>query len=146
MLYTVTTAGISTATPPTQNSGASSAAVTGAVFTYAGVAGTATGTLLTKTDVDLTSVTMQNIQDERARELCFEALRVPDLIRWGIFIPTMQNVANTVAASPTFSTNAKTQVSLGYNNAVANGNRILLLPIPSSEISVNRQATQNPGW
>ena len=146
LLYTVTTAGISTATPPTQNSGASSAAVTGAVFTYAGVAGTATGTLLTKTDVDLTSVTMQNIQDERARELCFEALRVPDLIRWGIFIPTMQNVANTVAASPTFSTNAKTQVSLGYNNAVANGNRILLLPIPSSEISVNRQAIQNPGW
>ena len=37
-LYTVTTAGTSTSTPPTNTSGASSAGTTGAVFTYAGAA------------------------------------------------------------------------------------------------------------
>lgn len=144
LLYTVTTAGFSTTTPPTQSSGPSTAAITGAVFTYAGVAAIATGTLLTKADVDLVIVTMQNIQDERARELCFEALRVPDLIRWGIFIPTMKAMGNAITAWSTFSTTTtKAQVSMGYNN-VSNIN--LLLPIPSSEMSVNKYITQNPGY
>jgi len=142
-LYTVTTAGISTTTPPIQASGASTAAATGAVFTYAGVAATASTTLLTQADVDLTSVTMQNIMDERARELCFESLRRPDLIRWGIFIPTMKSVASDIANAPVFTTNSKTQAVLGYNNI---SDRNLLFPIPSSEMTVNKAIIQNPGW
>lgn len=142
-LYTVTTAGTSTATPPTQASGASAASVTGAVFTYAGVAATASGTLLAKADVDLTSVTMQDIQNERARELCFETLRIPDLIRWNIFLPTMAAVKAQVAGWTTFSGNSQALVLTGYNNVMP---KHLLLPIPSSEMSVNKQAAQNPGW
>ena len=142
-LYTVTTAGNSTTTPPTQTSGASSASVTGAVFTYAGVAATASTTLLTAADVDLTTVTMQDIQDERARELCFESLRRPDLIRWGIFLSQMKLVAQDIASAPTFTTNTKTQAGLGYNNI---SSRNVLFPIPSSELTVNKLATQNPGW
>ncbi|MET3115685.1 hypothetical protein AAKU52_003437 [Pedobacter sp. CG_S7] len=79
------------------------------------------------------------IQDERSRELCFEALRRPDLIRWGIFIPTMKAVALEYKA---------------YNGTYAYGalagtnvsDKHLLFPIPSGEMSVNRGATQNPGW
>jgi hypothetical protein len=146
-LYTVTTAGTSTLTPPTQTSGASSAGTTGAVFTYAGVAATASGTLLTKADVDLTGVTMKDIQDERARELCYEGLRTNDLIRWNIFYPTMQDMYNQVNNWPTFATNTKTTVIFGYNNVVAApANKFLLLPIPSSEINVNKAILQNPGW
>lgn len=142
-LYTVTTAGTSTTTPPTQTTGASTAATTGAVFTWAGAAATATGTLLTKADVDLTTLTLQDIQDERARELCFEALRRPDLIRWGLFVSTMKAVATEMANAATFTTNTKTQASLGYNNVTE---RNLLFPIPSSEMSVNKAIVQNPGW
>lgn len=142
-LYTVTTAGVSSSTPPTQASGASSASLTGTVFTYAGTAAIAQVTTLTKADVDLTGLTMQNIQDERARELCFEALRVPDLLRWGIFVPTMKAVGADIAAYPTFTTNTKTQAGLGYNNI---SDRNVLLPIPSSEISVNKLVAQNNGW
>jgi len=81
------------------------------------------------------------IQDERARELCFEGLRRPDLIRWGNFIPVMKNLAAQFAAD-----NAGTSLVygvLGYNNV---SDRHLLFPIPAAEISVNRAMTQNPGW
>jgi hypothetical protein len=142
-LYTVTKVGNSTTTAPTQTSGASLVSVTGAEFTYAGTAATATTTLLTASDVDLTTVTLQNIQDERARELCFESLRRPDLIRWGIFIPTMKAVANDITNAPVFTTNTKVQAGLGYNNV---SDRNLLFPIPSSEMTVNKAITQNPGW
>lgn len=143
-VYTVTKAGISTTTGPTQASGASDANVTGAIFTYAGVAATASTTLLTKADVDLTTITLTDIQNERARELCFESLRRPDLIRWGIFIPTMKAIATDIANAATVTTNTKTQAALGYNNL---SERNLLFPIPSGEMTVNKAITlNNPGW
>lgn len=141
-LYTASSAGVTSSTPPTNTSGSSAAATTGIAFTYAGVAATASITPITQADVDLTTLTLQNIQDERSRELCFEALRVPDLVRWGIFIPSMKAIATDMSSS-TFSINNKTQASLGYNNI---SDRNVLLPIPSSEISVNTLVTQNPGW
>ena len=87
---------------------------------------------------------MADIQNERARELCFESLRRPDLIRWGIFIPTMKAVAQDINNVATVTTNTKTQAALGYNNV---SDRNLLFPIPSSEMTVNKQITNNnPGW
>lgn len=146
-LYTVTTAGTTTSTPPTHTSGASTAAVTGAVFTYAGTAATATGTLLTASDVELSVVTLQTIQDERARELCYEALRQHDLIRWGIFHPTMVAVYNQMNNWATYATNTKANAIIGYNNVmISDPKKFLLLPIPASEISVNANIKQNFGW
>ncbi|MDI3320669.1 RagB/SusD family nutrient uptake outer membrane protein [Pinibacter soli] len=146
-LYTVTTAGNSTTTPPTQTSGASSAAVTGAVFTYAGVAATASGTLLTAADVDKTAITLKDIQDERARELCYEGTRKADLVRWNIFYSTMLDVYNQMNAWSSYATNTKANAITGYSNvASAPQYKHLLLPIPSSEMSVNKNMTQNPGW
>ncbi|HSC51991.1 MAG TPA: RagB/SusD family nutrient uptake outer membrane protein [Phnomibacter sp.] len=146
-LYTVTTAGTTTATPPTHTSGASSAAVTGAVFTYAGTVAKASGVLLTKADVDKATVTLKDIQDERARELCFEGTRKQDLVRWNIFYTTMVDVYNQMNGWATYATNTKVNAITGYSNvASAAPNKHLLLPIPSSEISVNKNMTQNPGW
>lgn len=80
------------------------------------------------------------IRNERARELCFEGLRKPDLIRWGIFLTTMKDVAAEF----------KTYASSGYQYAAtAAGNvteRHLLYPIPIAEMSLNKAITQNPGW
>ncbi|MFP5039680.1 RagB/SusD family nutrient uptake outer membrane protein [Parasediminibacterium sp. JCM 36343] len=81
----------------------------------------------------------QIIQNERARELCFEGLRKADLIRWGILYTTMKAVAND------FSVNG------GSNNwgAIAGNNfaqRYLLYPIPQYEISLNKLLVQNPGF
>jgi starch-binding outer membrane protein, SusD/RagB family len=79
------------------------------------------------------------IEDERARELCFEALRRPDLIRWGIFVQTMNDVGAQIKA------NGGTY-SYGSLAGLNVSTRHLLFPIPSSEMSVNKAVTQNPGW
>ena len=142
-VYTVTTAGRSTTTAPVQTSGASSAAVTGAVFTYAGLRATATATIATVV-VDLSGLSQasfqQAIEDERSRELCFEALRRPDLIRWGKWVETMNTIGADIRA------NAGATFSYG---GLAGSNVLpkhVLFPIPAAEITVNKQATQNPGW
>lgn len=84
------------------------------------------------------------IQDERARELCFECLRRPDLIRWGIWTQTMKETASQMHADLD-GNSGWSYASLGATNA-ASSTKYLLFPIPSSEISVNKAATQNPGY
>lgn len=80
------------------------------------------------------------IQDERLRELCFENLRKADLIRWGIFYKTSQDMAALLnVQNPAFgATFAKC-----YSNVQL---RDTLFPIPASEMNVNLKMTQNPGW
>jgi starch-binding outer membrane protein, SusD/RagB family len=79
------------------------------------------------------------IQDERSRELCFETLRRPDLIRWGIFVQTMNDVGAEIKANGgTYSYGSLAGLNVTQKH--------LLFPIPSSEMSVNKLATQNPGW
>ena len=63
---------------------------------------------------------LQLVKNERARELCFEATRKYDLIRWGEFEEAMADLG----VLP----------------------KHVLLPIPSIELGVNRKLNQNPGW
>lgn len=142
-LYLVTAAGTSTAVGPTQLTGASLPATTGAIFTYAGAKANLTAAIVT-TPVDLVGLAkgifFQAVQDERARELSFEALRKPDLIRWGIWVSTMNNLATDIKANAgaTFA-----YAALAGANITA---RNVLFPIPASELTVNSAAKQNPGW
>lgn len=79
------------------------------------------------------------IQDERARELCFEGLRTADLKRWDIYISSLKAVANDFTlhgGSFKYGANAGNNI----------GTRNLLLPIPVSELTINRAMTQNPGY
>ena len=78
------------------------------------------------------------IQDERARELCFEFTRRLDLIRWGIYQQTLLNEAQNFTAN-----NYQVTMASIYNRVTA---RNTLLPIPISEITLNNLAKQNPGW
>lgn len=80
------------------------------------------------------------LQQERARELAFEALRKADLIRWGIFIEVMK------ATGADHGLNAPANLKYatrGYNNVSEKHN---LLPIPSLEMSLNKAMVQNPLW
>jgi len=83
------------------------------------------------------------IMDERARELCFEGLRKYDLIRWGIFVPTMHDVA-------TEFTNYASMTTTIYKNARDAAARVtdinLLYPIPIREMSLNKALVQNNGY
>jgi hypothetical protein len=71
------------------------------------------------------------IRNERRVELCFEAERWFDLVRWNTFIPVM--TAFKAAGS----------VNGTIGNITANLN---LFPIPLREIQLNPNLTQNPGY
>ena len=84
------------------------------------------------------------IEDERARELCYETLRRPDLIRWGKWTQTMAALAAQMQTDLANQSSWKYAL-LGPVNA-ASSPKYLLYPIPSSEISVNNAISQNPGY
>jgi len=79
------------------------------------------------------------IEDERSRELCFEALRRQDLVRWGKFVATMN------ATGADMATNGGSNAYAGqWGKNVTD--RHLLYPIPSNEMALNKKMVQNPGW
>jgi hypothetical protein len=117
-------------------------------ITFSGGGGTgaaATATIYSKSDADLTPAQTSSkdnfrlmIQDERSRELAFEDLRKPDLLRWGIFVPTMQAIANQIDVQVPGAIYGQ-----WYRNVTT---KHLLLPIPAAEQSLNKVIDQNPGW
>lgn len=80
------------------------------------------------------------IKDERARELCFEALRKNDIVRWGDFYSNMRFTLGEVPAG----TSSYLVSALAYYTNVRP--RDVVWPIPAYEIGVNRKLTQNVGW
>ena len=142
-LYTVTESGTSTNVPPTQTSGSSDPVITGATFTYAGLAAKGTASIGASI-VDFSGLTQEAFRDtlraERARELCFEGERKFDLIRWGIFIPRMKEIEAdmnaTMPGSLKYAVNAYTNVS----------EKDQLFPIPLNELTLNSAMKQNPLW
>jgi starch-binding outer membrane protein, SusD/RagB family len=83
---------------------------------------------------------LKRIQDERSRELCFECLRRPDLIRWGIYVPVMKQTANYIA------TNASAAFKYAANPGNNTTDRNVLLPKPQTDLAVNKLLKQNLGW
>jgi hypothetical protein len=80
------------------------------------------------------------IKEERARELCFEALRKNDLVRWGDFYNNMKFILGQVpAGTSSYLVSARSY----YGNAMP---RDVVWPIPTYEMGVNRKLTQNVGW
>lgn len=80
------------------------------------------------------------IKKERAMELCFETLRRWDLIRWGDFYKSMNDMVDYVnqpewASSYAYAANYY-KVSEAYN----------YFPIPDWEMSTNKLMKQNKGW
>lgn len=95
---------------------------------------------------------LKGIQDERARELCFETHRRNDLIRWGIFLQTMNAMTSN---SHTYFRDYKGDILSKYKGIATKQTTIyqnvydkhLLLPIPATELNNNKGITyQNEGW
>jgi len=80
----------------------------------------------------LTSLTLQNIIDERAKEFFFEGYRRSDLIRFGQY----------GGMSSTYQWEWKAEQFAGTNF----DDHFNLFPIPSSEINANSKLDQNPGY
>ncbi len=82
------------------------------------------------------------IKKERAMELCYEATRRFDLIRWGAYPETMNAVATLLTENPRWPANmsyAPTYFKIPTS--------YYYLPIPAYELSVNKLIYyNNPGW
>lgn len=85
----------------------------------------------------------QLVRNERGRELCFESLRKWDLIRWGIFVESMQEYGQW-AADERWNKNTKANYAASIGNAVEA--RHVYLPLPLEELGVNSLLVQNPLW
>lgn len=79
---------------------------------------------------DLTSLTLQNILDERGRELYWEGFRRTDLIRFGDF------------TSGSYLWPWKGGVSSGTGVDA----HLSIFPIPATDLNANGNLTQNPGY
>lgn len=84
---------------------------------------------------------LDEIRDERARELGFESLRKDDLIRWGMLYDQMTMVGAMIP--PTYTSAYYVRARIYYGNI---STRHVVWPIPSYELGVNRKLVQNPGY
>jgi len=85
---------------------------------------------------------LQFIQNERGREFCFEGYRKFDLLRWGIYLSTMQEVAQMAASDSRWEA-GKTAYTLIVSRMSKKNE---YMPIPSLELAVNTELRQNPLW
>lgn len=95
---------------------------------------------ITSTDYPVGEQLLEFIQNERARELCFETLRKTDLVRWNIFYERMQY---TLSLVPTGTSVVYDGARAFYQNVTP---RDVIWPIPSYEMGVNKELVQNTGW
>lgn len=110
-----------------------------------GSGATATAVLTQATDADLSPAQIASqadllraIKEERAKELCFETSRRPDLIRWGNFVNDVRQYAIDGKAM------GMNDAMVAWTNNVTD--RSVLLPIPIYDITLNKALVQNPGY
>ncbi len=85
----------------------------------------------------------QLVRNERGRELCFEALRKYDLIRWGIFVQEMKRYS-IWKNDERWSKNAMSTRAAVLGTNVQE--KHIYQPVPSIELGVNKLLRQNPMW
>lgn len=88
----------------------------------------------------------QEIRDERARELCFEAVRKFDLVRWGIYVKALkEDLAEAIKDTKRWST-GKDYMETPKSLATLTEEKHQFWPIPENELSVNGELQQNKYW
>ena len=92
-------------------------------------------------EAPLANVTMDDIKAEKRLELCNEAVRFQDLVRWGDAQTAMANQGKEI---PSFTGN---DVQWNFKNETYGfKEKNNLLPIPLKEIELNPNMSKNTGW
>jgi hypothetical protein len=93
---------------------------------------------------NLGSVSMDDIKKERRLELWMEGSRYQDLIRWGDAATVLNKRGQerpALYADGHISWNEQKNASAGFKTG-----KHELLPFPATEMNVNKNMKQNPGW
>ncbi|UJH89800.1 RagB/SusD family nutrient uptake outer membrane protein [Antarcticibacterium sp. 1MA-6-2] len=84
----------------------------------------------------LASVTLEDVKEERTRELAFEGFRLDDLKRWDEpMIRKDPQTLDAIQTGPGFHTLTKEEDAPKF-----------IWGIPTHDITINRNLEQNPGW
>lgn len=91
------------------------------------------------------TASFEAIKTERRLELCFEDVRYQDLIRWGDASAVLAAQGKTY---PVMASNGTVEYKSTGNSEGKYGftDKNKLFPFPSTEILLNKNITQNPGW
>jgi hypothetical protein len=81
---------------------------------------------------------VQELLDERTRELCFEGIRHIDLMRFNRYSSTI----NTLTSDKSVASNNQSMVTVKLNWAPYR----IWFPIPAAEMVLNKNLVQNPGY
>jgi hypothetical protein len=92
-------------------------------------------------ETPLTSVALNDIKTEKRLELCNEAVRFQDLVRWGDAETAMNQQGKEI---PAYTTNGAEWLYKNENYGFKSKHK--LLPIPLKEIELNPNMTQNAEW
>ena len=92
-------------------------------------------------EAPLASVTLSDIKTEKRLELCNEAVRFQDLVRWGDAETALGQQGKEI---PAFTTNGTEWLYKNENYGFKSKHK--LLPIPLKEIELNPNMTQNAEW
>lgn len=87
---------------------------------------------------------MQELMDERSRELCGEGWRRIDLIRMGKFVSTLKSMKREAQAGSPYYYFNRSAGTIADN--LGNDSHKIWYPIPKREIAVNPNLVPNPGY
>lgn len=91
----------------------------------------------------LSTVTMDDVKNEKRLELCFENVRFLDLVRWGDAPKVLGNQGKEIYY---FSSNSTASVQFTNASAGFITGKHEHLPIPLKELELNPNTKQNEGW
>lgn len=98
----------------------------------------------TRAQLGNVTATMDAIKLERRLELCFEDVRFQDLIRWG---DAATILANQGKQYPIMASNGTvTYKTVNSEGKYGFKDKNYLFPFPSTEVQLNKNIEQNPGW
>ena len=95
----------------------------------------------------LSSMTMQDIKDERRAELWGEQERFFDLVRWGDAATALKDQNKTWYTFYGYKPGTK-EWDIRSEKGWSNGwdSKYELMPFPYAQLSANSNLKQNPGW
>lgn len=94
-------------------------------------------------ETEVGTATMDMIKNEKRFELCIEGCRWIDIVRWGDAASLLANQGKQV---PEFNGKTVNPAAVTHPNGGFVTGKHELLPYPATELLVNPNIAQNPGW
>lgn len=94
------------------------------------------------------AITMDNIKNEKRLELWMEQVRYQDIVRWGDAPDLLAGQGKDIPSFYGLKEGGTNDVRTTYTNSAYGfkTGKHELLPMPQSEMNVNQNLVQNPGW